>query len=868
MMIEPVDTTPTVDQSLAEALCAAREAYRSEISLARGGAQAAFDYSTLLDLLLVRIHAEAASQTETAVTLIAIGGYGRQQLCLYSDIDLLILFGGPIAAPEERLVKALLHPLWDLGLDIGHQVRQASEFEYAETDNPQFLAAVDSSRFLTGNTSVFERFDTLIHSPVSNWRQATIEALVSLVADRHARFNATIYQLEPDIKEAPGALRDVAAIRTFVALTQPDAGRTVPVTSGRLDEALDEAEEFYLRIRSLLHLENGRNLNILSHEHQESVAERFGSPGSETSGQVEALMSVYFHHARIIARILAAAITEASPPTGSFATTQLDDNLQRNAGGITFVDTVRASLQPRTWLSAFQAAIDEGCPVSPETLAFVERHGDRYAPEEFFSDTKEDDQFLHFLKPKPGLYRRLSEMQESGLLGRMFPEFRKIYCRVIRDFYHKYTVDEHTLLTIHNLSELAEPNTTTRQRFANILAELANPELIVLALLFHDVGKWTNKNHTEESVLMVDGPLRRLRMNPASIRTIKFLIQQHLQMSMAAFRRDGEDPEVVRQFARLVATEDNLKMLCLLTLVDIQAVSPETLTPWKEELLWRLYVDTYNHLTLGYADDVIATGQSSISGLLAHRPPEISENQVTEFLEGLPQRYLRLVDPLTVYDHIRLSRDLETDEMRLTLDKQADVWVLSVATKDRPRIFSNVCGVLSYFGMDILRGQAMSNRHNVVLDLFHFVDADRFLALNECGSSELTRLLQDVVTGNADLTAMLKGREAALLAKRDQIRVRNLVHFDHQYSGRYTVLEIGSANQWGLLYRVSRVISEHGCDIELVLISTEGNRAIDVFHLTRSGDPLSASKEQNLRSDLEQILDLTHGADENTRTKQ
>ena len=761
------DTAPAAERPLTDDLCAALDAYRAEIRMARGGAQAAAAYASRIDRLLARIHTDAAGQTETPVALVALGGYGRRQLCLHSDVDLLILFGGPIAAAEERFAKTLLHPLWDLGLDVGHQVRQVSELEQAETDNPEFLVAVVDSRFLTGDTGVFERFDTAVRSPTSVWRQATITALLRLVADRHARFNAAIYQLEPDIKEAPGALRDVVATRALARLIRPGLASGLPVATGRFDEALDEAEEFLLRIRSLLHLENGRNLNVLSHDHQESVAERFGSPGAEPRRQVEALMSAYFHHARITSRVLAATIAEANPPASSPPMKPIGDNLQRSADGISFIDTVRASLQPYTWLSPFQAALDEDCQVTPETLAFVERHADRYTSEQFFPGTSECYQFLHFFKPRPGLYHRLSEMHESGLLGRMFPEFRAIYCRVIRDFYHKYTVDEHTLLTIRHLSELGDPDTTARRRFASILAELAKPELIVLALLFHDVGKWTNRNHAEESVRMVGGALRRVRIIPESIRTIEFLIRHHLQMSVAAFRRDGEDPEVARQFARLVGTEDRLKMLCLLTLVDIQAVSPETLTPWKEELLWRLYVDTYNYLTLGYGDDVIATGQSSVAGLQAHRPPEISEHEVTEFLKGLPRRYLQLVDPRTVYDHIRLSRNLEPDEVRLTLDKQNDVWELSVATKDQPRIFSNICGVLSYFGMDILRGQAMSNSHKVVLDLFRFVDADQFLALNESGQSELTRLLQDVLRGDTDLAEMLKGREAALQAQCD-----------------------------------------------------------------------------------------------------
>ena len=422
---------PVGERSLAEMLCAARDEYRVEIRLARGGAQAAENYSRRIDRLVMRIYAEASSQAGTPVALLAIGGYGRRHLCLHSDIDLMILFGGPIAAAEERFVKALLHPLWDLGFDVGHQVRQLSEFSQAETDNPEFLVAVGDSRFLTGDAGVFERFDTLVHGPESVWRQPTVEALFGLVAERHRHFNATIYQLEPDVKEAPGALRDVAAIRTFVALTQPGTTRSVPATSGRLVEALDEAEEFFLRLRSLLHLENRRNLNVLSHDDQEAVAERFGSPGGEARRQVEALMSVYFHHARIIARILAAAITEANPPPGPGTTKSVGDNILMSRDGIGFVDTVRASLQPRTWLGLFQAAIDHGCAVSPESLAFVERHGDRYTSEEFFPGTAERDTFLHFLTPAPGLYERLSELHQTGLLGRMFPE-SKINWKIFR----------------------------------------------------------------------------------------------------------------------------------------------------------------------------------------------------------------------------------------------------------------------------------------------------------------------------------------------------------------------------------------------------------------------------------------------------
>ena len=858
MTSTPPATAPAEGPSPAAALHAARDRYEADIRQARGGRRAAAEYSAAVDGMLAAILADARARpgaSTTPVALVAIGGYGRRHLCLHSDIDLLILFDGRMTAAEERLAKALFHPLWDLGLDVGHQVRQVGELERVETDNPEFLVSISDARFVAGEKAVFDRLAAAVLDGRSPWRRPAADALRGLVAERHRHYSHTIYHLEPDIKEAPGALRDVSAIRTLNALTPAETDGVSPLIAGRRNEALDEAEEFLLRIRSMVHLDNKRDQNVLSHEHQEAVAERFGAPGSRAR-TVEALMSVYFHHARIVARVLSHVLEGTNPAPVRIPAGVVGDNIERRHNGVGFIDTVRASLQPRTWLCVFQAAVDEGCAVAPDTLTFIERHGDRYTSEQFFPGPAECEAFLHFLKPGAGLYHRLSEMHENGLLGRMFPEFRKIYCRVIRDFYHKYTVDEHTLVTIRNLSDLTDLDacTPSRRRFSGALAELDQPELIVLALLFHDVGKWTNKNHAEESVRMVAGPLRRLRVPPPAARTVEFLIRHHLVMSQTAFQRDTQDPEVPRQLARLVGTEERLRMLCLLTLVDIQGTTPETLTPWKEELLWRLYVDTYNHMTLGYGDEVIATGEQIVAELQAGRPPEITEEQVTRFLDGLPRRYLRLVDPRRVYEHIALSRDLESDGVRVNLERRDEVWEISVVTRDRPRIFSKICGVLSYFGMDIVRGQAMSNRERVVLDLFRFVDADRFLALNESGSSDLTHLLQEVLAGTADLESILKGREAAARARRRRIRVPSVVHFDHYYSDRYTVLEVGGANQWGLLHRISRVISEHGYDIDLVLISTEGDRATDVFHLTRDGRKLSNDMEHELRTDLEAAL--------------
>jgi [protein-PII] uridylyltransferase len=353
---------------------------------------------------------------------------------------------------------------------------------------------------------------------------------------------------------------------------------------------------------------------------------------------------------------------------------------------------------------------------------------------------------------------------------------------------------------------------------------------------------------------MALGALRRIRLPERDIATVSFLIRHHLQMSTAAFRRDAEDPAVVQRLARLVGTEDRLKLLCLLTLVDVEAVGPEVMTPWKEELLWRLYVDTYNRLTLGYGDEVIDRTVTSLSELQEERPNDIAPPELELFLDGFPQRYLRLIDTAGIYEHIRLSRGLDPSDVHCSLEETNSIWELTVVSVDQPKLYAKICGVLSYFGMDILRGQAMSNKQGVALDIFQFTDADSFFRLNQGGQQEFVHRLKDVVSGRENIDATLKPKEQGFSPRTLPGRVNVIVHVDNEYSDRFSILEIISQNSWGLLYRISRVISQHQCDIELVLASTEPSRAIDVFHVTKNGSKLATRDSDHLHSELEKVL--------------
>src|SRR5688572_27064089 len=542
------------------ALDAARDELRTEIARGAGGRTALEGHAARVDDLLRQLYLDAGAP-ERPAAVIALGGYGRRHLSLHSDIDLLVLFGGRIGPSEERFLRGFLHPLWDLGVVVGHQVRELDEFADLETDNPEFLLALLDARLVAGASPLFDRLGTMFHRPATH--AYIVRALLQLIAERHTKFNATLYQLEPDVKEAPGALRDVMAARTITSLTDPLLLGRGPADPGKFEDA----EDFLLRVRSILHLEAGRNQNVLSHELQEKTADVLGYPGAQPQQRVERLMSDYFRHARTVSRSLEWARRTAPMPVGP--------NLGLSRDGIRFLDPVQAARTPASWIGAFQAAIDAGTEVTDEALSCIQQHVDGFRPEDFTPDARDKSAVLRLLKPRPGLYAALSQMHDCGLLGRLFPEFQAISWRVVRDFYHKYTVDEHTLLTIRNLERLMTTEAPERQRFKTVAGSLPSPELLVLSLLFHDVGKWRDDDHALESVRMAEDVLDRLHLAADAREMVLFLIRNHLRMSLVAFRRDTEDPEIVKEFARLVGTEDRLKMLCLLTLADIEAVSPD-----------------------------------------------------------------------------------------------------------------------------------------------------------------------------------------------------------------------------------------------------------------------------------------------------
>ncbi|HET7216511.1 MAG TPA: hypothetical protein VFJ02_00625, partial [Vicinamibacterales bacterium] len=606
-------------QQLTATLSAARQEYVAAARQGGAGRDVQARYTAHIDGIVQHLAEKARDHTGAALVVCALGGYGRRSLSLHSDIDLLLLFEETITPAEERFINAILQPLWDLGLTVGHHVRELDEFDEPDMGNAEFLIALLDARLIAGDERLFQRLAQWTRTAIEGNGRVILESLLHLVDERYATFNGTLYQLEPDIKNAPGGLRDIAAARHIRTL-QPAA---FDAEHERAARQLLDAEDFLLRVRSVLHVEAGRDVNILTHDLQEKVADVFATQGRQLQQRVEALMGQYFLHARAAARALERARRTVTPPPGRTSTRHVGRHFEITAEGVRFLDLTRAAARPTLWLELFRLALSNGCAVSEQALNCIEQNVERFSADDFLATEGDRQLVLSMLYPRPGLYARLSEMHDCGMLNRVFPEFARVHCRVIRDFHHKYTVDEHTLLAIRNVESLWNPATSSHQRFGSILQEIHAPELLTLALLFHDVGKWRDAEHVQESVRLSQTVLDRLELPPQSRQMVEFLIRNHLQMSRVAFRRDLDDPHVIKQYADVVGSEERLKMLTLLTFADVGAVSTETLTPWKEELLWRLYVHAYNRLTLGYADDLLQKDPAGLAVVVAGRPDDI-----------------------------------------------------------------------------------------------------------------------------------------------------------------------------------------------------------------------------------------------------
>ena len=749
------------------------------------------------------------------IALAAVGGYGRRELFPYSDIDLLIL------TPDEKAQAFIKEPLsmclrdlWDKGLRISQSVHTPADCNQIDQSNAELAVSLLDRRFLAGEEPVFRQ----IRDP----RAELGRNIAQLTRERHAHFQNTIYHLEPNVKDSPGGLRDLQVLRWHLKL-------------GVSDEAVPGGMETLFEIRCFLHYLAGRDDNKLSFERQDEIAEL-----SEERSSPEELMRRYYRAVRGINKVAARRLDRFEAKRSSLFS-QFRDRTSRlsNAdfsvlhGEVFFHRGGAVETEPQIMLRLFAFIARHGLPLATDTEMRIEKAAGVF--EQWIASNQPLWPVFREIVRLPHAARALRAMHASGALESLFPELREMESLVIRDFYHRYTVDEHTLVTIRTVLELREKK---GDAFGDLANETDDLDLLVTALLFHDVGKGNpDESHVEGSRRIADGALHRVGIDERAWGCVSFLIGSHLEMSASMNGRDISDPLTGRDMAEKVGTVERLKLLTLLTYGDISAVHPAAMTPWRRQLLWNLYTETYAELTRELTSRM-APQDTAASPELRH------------FLEGLPPRYLRARTPDEIREHLRLAAAGSDTGVAVSLTRSA-AWALNTVAGDRPFLFASIAAALSSFGFNILKAEAFSNAHGQVIGTFTFADPGRTLELNPSEAEDVTRAVLKAIRGEVTVEELLRRRPKvkpdhhALAAAR--------VSFDNHASGSATLFELVTQDRPGLLCDVATLISKRGGNIEVVLVDTEAKKAIDVFYVTKMGEKLSDGEARDLAAALSAV---------------
>ena len=773
------------------------------------------------------------------IALLAVGGYGRRQLFPYSDVDLLLLFENDQAAESSKqIVSPFLQRLWDSGLRISHSVRTPAECAELHEQNIELNISLLDVRFLGGDEQVFSALKRQAPRLVHGRRQSLIRNLAQHTASRREKFQDTFYHLEPNIKESPGGLRDYQLLCWLSQIANSTAealGMVSPFPE------LEPARKFLFALRCYLHYESGRDNNLLSFDSQEAIAGLTRKPSAAE------FMRDYFRCARDIYHAASWQLEASETKSPSLFSSFRDWRTRLSNAEFTV-------LRERIYLKSPQQ-LEQDPMLALRCFEFVGRHGIRLSPDagkrivgnlpalrKYFSEARPLWTVLREFLLLPHVDIALDSMHETGALKAVFPEQEQIDCLVIRDFHHRYTVDEHTLTTIRILAGLQKSDDPGAKPYAELLSELENRAALYFALLYHDVGKGTpEEGHVDASLRICEGAMERIGMPKPEREMVRFLIGKHLALSATMNSRDLEDPLAIELLAHRMETVERLKALTLLTYGDISAVNPGTMTPWRRSQLWRLYTLTYNELTRALNAERIEP-----------RPADSPEKAA--FLEGFPTRYLRTHTETEIDEHLRMEKSAAACAgAAIDLKKLDGAYLLTVVTADRPFLFASIAGTLSSFGLNIMKAEAFANRRGTVLDTFTFADPHRTLELNPQEIDRLKDTVERVVLGRIDVTKLLQNRPPATLPSKGA-RFEPSLAFDLESSASATLIQIVAEDRPGLLYDLASAISREGCNIEVVLIDTEAHKAIDVFYVTARGSKLDSAHQERLRESLLQAL--------------
>jgi [protein-PII] uridylyltransferase len=803
---------------------------------------------TLYDLVTREKYPLPNPTSGERLAIVAVGGYGRGELAPYSDVDLLFLLPYKKTPHTEQVVEYLLYLLWDLGLKIGQSTRSVDECLRQAKSDLTIRTALLEARYLWGEQALFnelkKRFDSEIMRGTA--AQFVAEKLAERDA-RHQRVGDSRYQLEPNLKEGKGGLRDLHTlfwIAKYIYRTD-DVGKLVDlgVLSAEESQRFDRAQNFLWTVRCHLHYLAGRAEERLTFDMQTEIGRRMGYTDHAGSRGVERFMKHYFLVAKDVGDLtrIFCAILEADQKHKRRLSWVRWGSAKRALGGFA-VDGERLTIpsedffkkDPVGLLRLFHVAQQHDLDIHPRALRAASQSL-KLIDQKLREDPEANRLFLEILTSRKDPETALRRMNEAGVFGRFVPDFGRVVAQMQYDMYHVYTVDEHTLFAIGILYKiesglLKEDHPLATQLVATIVSRRA----LYLAVLLHDIAKGRGGDHSiiGEQVALKLGP--RLGLSAEETETVAWLVRWHLLMSSIAFKFDIGDPQTIGNFVERVQSPERLKLLLVLTVADIRAVGPNVWNGWKAALLRELYHRATAVISGGLADEGqdarVAAAQAAARRLL----PDFSEPEFTSFASRGYAFYWLSFDPDTHARHARLMREAEASGAPLTVEKRIDVQrsvtEITLYTADHAGLFSQIAGALAVGGANIVDAKIMTMSNGMALDTFWVQDSAGRPFDRPDKLAKLAVVFENVLSGDLKPHREL-ARPLAFPSRTQIFTVAPRVLVDNKASASHTVVEVNGRDRPGLLFELTRALTGLNLQVSSAKISTYGEKVVDVFYV-------------------------------------
>ena len=861
-MLDRAETGPgglrrEILELLKSALAAGRDEIRRRFDAAGTGAETMFAQAFLIDQLIRVIYDFAAERAYPAanptltdrLSVVAVGGYGRQELAPFSDVDLLFVLPYKETPRHEQVIEYILYMLWDLGLKVGHATRSIDECMRLSNRDLTIRTSILEARYLWGDKDLFEemrqRFDVEV---VAGTGPEFVDAKLAERDQRHRRMGDSRYVLEPNVKEGKGGLRDLQTlfwIAKYLYRVADVAGlvRRGVLTASEADR-FAKAREFMSNVRCRLHYLAGRGEDRLTFDVQTVIGEQLGYRDHAGNSGVERFMKHYYLTAKSVGdltRIFCAALEVEHRRQPRFALPRISlfkrapDGLAFEGSRVNLAKGARFADNPVNILRLFHTAQDRGLDVHPHALRAITRN--LRLIDGIRDDPEANQLFVEMLTSRHAPETTLRRLNEAGVFGRFVPDFGRVVAQMQHDMYHVYTVDEHTIFAIGIVHGIEQGTYAEEMPVASeIVHQVQSRRALYVAVLLHDIAKGRGGDHSDlgAEVALQLGP--RIGLAEEEIETVSWLVRHHLMMSNTAFKRDINDPKTIRDFVDVVQSLERLRLLLVLTVADIRAVGPNVWNAWKAALLRDLYYAAEETMSGGMAGEGQAARVAHARSELADVLTDFTADEIAAHVaRGYPPYWLAF-DTATHARHALLMREADRSAAPITIENRIDhyraVTEVTIYTRDHPGLFSRIAGAIALGAADIVDAKIFTTIDGMAIDTFWiqdptggaFDDSDRLRRMS-------TRIKQ-TLAGSLRPTQELAKKIKNFSKSRTRVfAVPPRAFIDNEASLTHSVVEVSGRDRPGLLHELTRTLTGLNLQIASAHVSTYGETAVDVFYV-------------------------------------